>query len=165
MGCILCFRMNLVHLHFYAWMRFVRSWTQFQFDASWNPLNLCFSLFLHWAYICMFMQIQGVAGGTCLLYVLTVSGVAFLLNLGSPLLYISSSNFPANDIIEVIVQTPTQIGKVTSVTATSGCLLVGRLDGSIGCYQLGKLDPEAPGFINNMLFISQCFHWLPSVSP
>lgn len=101
------------------------------------------------AFLCM-NELQGVAGGTYLLYVLTVSGIAFLLNLRRPLLYISCSNFPANDIIEVTVQTPAQIGKITSVTATSGYLLAGRLDGSIGCYQLGKLDPEAPGFMSEL---------------
>lgn len=93
------------------------------------------------------MQVQRPAGETYWLYALTVSGVAYLLHLRRPFLYISGSNFPTNDVIEVTVQTPTQIAKITSAAATSGCLLTGRMDGSISCYQLGKLDPKAPGFI------------------
>lgn len=95
-----------------------------------------------------------------MLYALTVSGIAYLLNLPRPFTYISGSKFPENDIIEVTVQAPEQMGKITSVKATSGCLFIGRLDGSIGCYHLGKLDPKAPGPMKILLFRLQIFLWL-----
>ncbi|ONK68142.1 uncharacterized protein A4U43_C05F7880 [Asparagus officinalis] len=101
------------------------------------------------AFLCL-NEFQSQAGETYCLYALTVSGVAYLLHLQRPFLYISGSNFPTNDVIEVTVQTPAQIAKITSAAATSGCLLTGRMDGSISCYQLGKLDPKAPGFMSEI---------------
>jgi len=95
----------------------------------------------------VYLQIQNAAGDTYLLYALTVSGIAYLVNLRKPFLYVSGLNLPVNDVIEITVQPPTQIAKTTSLSAAAGCLVIGRLDGSIGCYQLGKLDPKTPGFI------------------
>lgn len=36
-------------------------------------------------------------------------------------------------------------GTITAVAATAGCLVLGRNDGSVGCFQLGILEPGAPG--------------------
>ncbi|KAF2314379.1 hypothetical protein GH714_025859 [Hevea brasiliensis] len=36
---------------------------------------------------------------------------------------------------------------ITSVAATPGCLVVGKNDGSVACFQLGSLDQTAPGFV------------------
>lgn len=101
------------------------------------------------AFLCK-NEIQSTAGNVYLLYVLTVSGVAYCLNLRSPFTYVSGSNFPQDELVEFDMQTHTQIGKVTAVTATSGCLVTGRQDGSIGCYRLGLLDPRAPDFVNEL---------------
>ncbi|XP_072978371.1 nuclear pore complex protein NUP160 isoform X2 [Typha angustifolia] len=84
------------------------------------------------------------------LYVLTISGVAYLCNLKSPFPYVSGSIFPQNELVEVNLQADAPHGKITAVAATSGCLITGRHDGSICCYQLGKLDPNAPGFSNEL---------------
>mgnify|MGYP003702074241 CR=1 FL=1 len=90
---------------------------------------------------------QGGRRGTpvYLLYVLTVSGVALLCHLRSPFSYISGSIFPQDDIVEFNLQTQVQSAKVTAVTAMSGCLVIGRQDGSICCYSLGKLALNSPG--------------------
>uniref|UniRef100_A0A0E0JVF3 Uncharacterized protein n=1 Tax=Oryza punctata TaxID=4537 RepID=A0A0E0JVF3_ORYPU len=77
-----------------------------------------------------------------LLYVLTVSGVALLCHLRSPFSYISGSIFPQDDIVEFNLQTQVQSAKVTAVTATSGCLVIGRQDGSICCF-LNELRDDA----------------------
>ncbi|WOL19781.1 hypothetical protein Cni_G28583 [Canna indica] len=81
------------------------------------------------------------------LYVLTVSGLAYLLKLRSSFPYISGSSFPLSEYVEFNVATPTQI---TAVTATSGCLAIGRQDGAVCCFQLGILDPSAPGFATEL---------------
>uniref|UniRef100_A0A0E0G120 Uncharacterized protein n=1 Tax=Oryza nivara TaxID=4536 RepID=A0A0E0G120_ORYNI len=79
-----------------------------------------------------------------LLYVLTVSGVALLCHLRSPFSYISGSIFPQDDIVEFNLQTQVQSAKVTAVTAMSGCLVIGRQDGSICCYSfLNELRDDA----------------------
>ncbi|KAL5211508.1 hypothetical protein ABZP36_022355 [Zizania latifolia] len=85
-----------------------------------------------------------------LLYLLTVSGVAFLCHLRSPFSYTSGSILPQDDIVEFNLQTQTQSAKVTAVTAKSGCLVIGRQDGSICCYSLGKLALNSPGFSNEL---------------
>lgn len=85
-----------------------------------------------------------------LLYVLTVSGVAFLCNLHSPFSYVSGSILAQNDIVEFSLQTLTQSAKVTAVKAKPGCLVIGRQDGSICCYSLGKVAPCSPGFSNEL---------------
>ncbi|KAG8069728.1 hypothetical protein GUJ93_ZPchr0006g46450 [Zizania palustris] len=85
-----------------------------------------------------------------LLYLLTVSGVAFLCHLRSPFSYTSGSILPQEDIVEFNLQTQIQSAKVTAVTAKSGCLVIGRQDGSICCYSLGKLALNSPGFSNEL---------------
>ena len=91
--------------------------------------------------------IQGARRGESvyLLYVLTISGVALVCNLRSPFSYVSGSILPQNDILEFSLQTHTQSAKVTAVKAKPGCLVIGRQDGSICCYSLGKLAPSSPG--------------------
>ncbi|XP_020089864.1 nuclear pore complex protein NUP160 isoform X3 [Ananas comosus] len=109
-------------------------------------LRLVFQEPLHpFALLCK-DEVERGTGDAYLLYVLTTSGVAFVCKLHRPFSYISGSIFPPNDLVEFNVQTHSQSGKITAVTATSGCLVIGRHDGSIGCYQLGRLDPNAPGF-------------------
>jgi nuclear pore complex protein Nup160 len=80
-----------------------------------------------------------------LLYVLTVSGVALLCHLRSPSSYLSGSVLHQDDIVEFSLQTHAQSAKVTAVTAKPGCLVIGRQDGSICSYSLGKLAPNTPG--------------------
>ena len=49
---------------------------------------------------------------------------------------------------------------ITAVTATAGGLVVGTSDGSVFCFQLGVLDPSAPGM--NLLFpLWACVFLLP----
>uniref|UniRef100_A0A0D9YM82 Uncharacterized protein n=1 Tax=Oryza glumipatula TaxID=40148 RepID=A0A0D9YM82_9ORYZ len=99
--------------------------------------------------LCPFSFLCAREGGRCgtpvyLLYVLTVSGVALLCHLRSPFSYISGSIFPQDDIVEFNLQTQVQSAKVTAVTATSGCLVIGRQDGSICCYSfLNELRDDA----------------------
>lgn len=95
------------------------------------------------AFICK-NEIHTTTGKEYILYVLTVSGVAYCLKLRSPFTYVSGSNFPRNELLEFDMENPT-IGKITAVAATSGCLVTGRQDGSIGCFRLG-LDLHAPDF-------------------
>ncbi|XP_062007631.1 nuclear pore complex protein NUP160 isoform X1 [Rosa rugosa] len=77
-----------------------------------------------------------------LLYALTVSGVAYLLRLGTVSSYASSS------VIREFSLHPH--GPITSAAATpAGCLVVGRNDGSLACFQL-TLESTAPGFLQEL---------------
>ncbi|XP_020582574.1 nuclear pore complex protein NUP160 [Phalaenopsis equestris] len=108
-------------------------------------LHLVFHEVLHnFAFLC---KNEAAEGDAYLLYVLTVSGTAYLLNLKRPFNFLSGSIFPQSELIEFSVQNNALDGKVTAVAATPGCLLIGRQDGSVGCYQLGALDPSKPGFM------------------
>ncbi|XP_078175498.1 SUPPRESSOR OF AUXIN RESISTANCE1 [Carex rostrata] len=80
------------------------------------------------------------------LLAVTISGFAYLCNLRRPSSYSPGSTLPANDILEISIKGNAQHGEITALTATPGCLVIGRQDGSISCYQLGKLDPNSPGF-------------------
>lgn len=105
--------------------------------------------------LCPFAFICGSEGArrgesVYLLYVLTISGVAILCNLRSPFSYVSGSILSQNDIVGFNLQTHTQSAKVTAVKAKPGCLVIGRQDGSICCYSLGKLAPSSPGFSNEL---------------
>jgi hypothetical protein len=97
-----------------------------------------------------------------LLYVLTVSGVAFLCHLYSPFSYVSGSVLHQRDTVEFNLQTHAQSAKVTAVTAKPGYLVVGRQDGSICSYSLGKVAPNSPGksstvsTTENLLFLCDC---------
>ncbi|KAF5180787.1 Nuclear pore complex protein [Thalictrum thalictroides] len=85
-----------------------------------------------------------------LLYTLTVSGVAYLFKLRSVSEYVSCSIFPQNEFIEFYLQTLSQSAPITAVTATSGCLVVGRHDASVACFQLGVLNTSAQGFMHEL---------------
>ena len=93
------------------------------------------------------MAMQGRRQGELvyLLYVLTVSGVALLCHLRSPFSYLSGSVLHQDDVVEFSLQTHAQSAKVTAVTAKPGCIVIGRQDGSICSYSLGKLAPNTPG--------------------
>lgn len=82
---------------------------------------------------------------------MTVSGTAYLLKLRRPFKYVSGSIFPQSELIEFNVQSNTLSAKVTAVAASLGCLLIGRQDGSVTCYQLGVLEPIKPGFMYELL--------------
>ena len=48
-------------------------------------------------------------------------------------------------------------GPITSAAGMpSGCLVVGRNDGSVGCFQLGTFEPGSPGIDYEFLFASSC---------
>lgn len=87
-----------------------------------------------------------------LLYALTVSGIAYLLRIRNVSAYKSSSVLPADDVIRAFDMR--SYGLITSVAAMpSGCFIVGRNDGSVGCFQLGMLDPSAPGNVASYCFL------------
>jgi len=98
------------------------------------------------------MAMQGRRQGKLvyLLYVLTVSGVALLCHLRSPFSYLSGSVLHQDDVVEFSLQTHAQSAKVTAVTAKPGCIVIGRQDGSVCSYSLGKLAPNTPGFSNEL---------------
>lgn len=86
-----------------------------------------------------------------LLYVLTVSGIAYLLRIRNASAY-KSSILPAEEVMRAFDMH--NYGPITSAAALpSGCLVVGRSDGSVGCFQLSILDPSAPGTADFCCFI------------
>ncbi|XP_052192841.1 nuclear pore complex protein NUP160 isoform X2 [Diospyros lotus] len=87
------------------------------------------------------------SGNPYLVYALTISGVAYLFKLKEIYSYASCSVFPLNEIVELNIQNYLHNGAITAVAAAAGCLVTGRNDGSVGCFQLGILDPSAPGFV------------------
>lgn len=101
-------------------------------------LKLCSSL----------MQITGTSRFPYLLYVLDVSGVAYLLRIRNVSAYASCSIIPVDELLELNLHDyfSNQLA-ITAVTATARCLIVGTNDGSVFCFQLGVLDPSAPGMV------------------
>ncbi|KAF7127679.1 hypothetical protein RHSIM_Rhsim11G0112000 [Rhododendron simsii] len=95
-------------------------------------------------------ETSGASGNPYLLYALTVSGVAYLFRLKGIDDYASCSVFPPNQITEYNMQSYPPHGTITAVAATAGCLVLGRNDGSVGCFQLGILEPGAPGFVHEL---------------
>ncbi|XP_043712861.1 nuclear pore complex protein NUP160 isoform X2 [Telopea speciosissima] len=91
------------------------------------------------AFICK-NEAKSTVGNSYLLYALEVSGVAYILKLRNICTYVSCSLFPRSELVEVNVQTDPQVGAVTAVAATVGCLVLGRQDGSISCFRLGAFD-------------------------
>lgn len=85
------------------------------------------------------------AGGHFALNALTISGVAYFIKLKDVSTYISSSILPSSEVIECNTQMNPHHGAITAVTATTGCIVVGRNDGSVCCFQLGMIEPSAPG--------------------
>ncbi|KAF6139257.1 hypothetical protein GIB67_021467 [Kingdonia uniflora] len=86
-----------------------------------------------------------------LLYLVTFSGVAYVLKLKHIADYASDVVFPPIDLLPCNLKNHFQSGiTITSVAATFGCLVVGRNDGSVGCFQLGLLDENVSGFIHEL---------------
>ncbi|RYR42511.1 hypothetical protein Ahy_A08g038982 isoform C [Arachis hypogaea] len=86
-----------------------------------------------------------------LLYVLTMTGVAYLLKIRNVSAYASSALFPAEDLSELnVCDYVSNHVPITAVTATAGCVVVGRSDGSVCCFRLGVIDPSAPGFVHEL---------------
>ncbi|KAL8541895.1 hypothetical protein ACS0TY_002951 [Phlomoides rotata] len=90
---------------------------------------------------------KSTSGDLLLLYTLTVSGVAYLIRLRDNFDYGTSSLVPSNEILGYNTQSHPHYGAITTVAASEGCLSIGRSDGSIGCFQLGTLDPSSSGFV------------------
>ncbi|KAL2323239.1 hypothetical protein Fmac_027618 [Flemingia macrophylla] len=103
------------------------------------------------AFVCQ-NEISGVSRFPYLLYVLTVSGMAYLLRIRNVSAYASVSIFPVNELLEVNVRghIPNHSAAITAVTATAGGLVIGTSDGSVFCFQLGVVDPSAPGFVHEL---------------
>jgi nuclear pore complex protein Nup160 len=110
----------------------------------------------------LLMQITGNSRFPYLLYVLTVSGVAYLLRIRNVSAYGSCSVLPEDEIIELNVHdyVPNNAA-LTAVTATSRCLVIGTSDGSVFCFQLGLLDAGAPGMVSSayIFFSSFCMRY------
>ncbi|CAI0427991.1 unnamed protein product [Linum tenue] len=83
------------------------------------------------------------------LYVLTVSGVAYLIKLRTISAYSSTSVFPGDELFQFDL-TSYSNAPITSVAASAGCLVVGRNDGSIACFRLSLLNHAVPGFVNEL---------------
>ncbi|KAL3651476.1 hypothetical protein CASFOL_004478 [Castilleja foliolosa] len=90
------------------------------------------------------------SGNHLMLYTLTISGIAYLIRLRNNFDYGTSSLVPTDEILEYNTQVQPHYGSITTVSATAGCLLIGRSDGSIGCFQIGILDPNHPGFVSDL---------------
>ncbi|KAJ7972354.1 Nuclear pore complex protein [Quillaja saponaria] len=95
-------------------------------------------------------ELIGTTRDPYLLYALTVSGVAYLLNIKNVSTYGSCSIFPRNEIIEYNVHSYSNHVAISAVTATAGCLVIGRTDGSVFCFQLGVVEQSAPGFVHEL---------------
>ncbi|XP_031496549.1 nuclear pore complex protein NUP160 isoform X2 [Nymphaea colorata] len=92
------------------------------------------------AFICG-NKIQGSAGGAYV-YVLTVSGFAYLFRLRNLGAYVSGSVFPENDLMVVDLRAQnSQDVKTTRISALPGLLVLGRSDGSVGCFEFGTPVP------------------------
>ncbi|KAI3923172.1 hypothetical protein MKW92_020270 [Papaver armeniacum] len=86
-----------------------------------------------------------------LLYTLTISGIAYVIQLRNLCDYASCTIYPQNEFMEFDLKANSQPDTtITSVAASKGCLVVGRSDGSVGCFHLGILDPSSPGFVNEL---------------
>ncbi|KAJ1392233.1 hypothetical protein SESBI_35975 [Sesbania bispinosa] len=100
------------------------------------------------AFICK-NQITGTSRFPYLLYVLTVSGLAYLLRIRNVSGYASCTIFPVDELLELNVRDYISNNvAITAVTATAGGLVIGTSDGSVCCFQLGVVDPSAPGMVN-----------------
>ncbi|KAF3790389.1 Nuclear pore complex protein [Nymphaea thermarum] len=88
-----------------------------------------------------FLEIQGSAGGAYV-YVLTVSGFAYLFRLRNLGAYVSGSVFPETDLMVVDLRAQnSQDVKTTRISALPGLLVLGRSDGSVGCFEFGTPVP------------------------
>ncbi|KAK9076950.1 hypothetical protein SSX86_005285 [Deinandra increscens subsp. villosa] len=90
------------------------------------------------------------SGNQYMLYALTVTGVAYLIRLTDISNYGVCSVLPPNEVVELNITSYCDYGAITAITATTGCLVVGGQDGSVGCFRLGMLDFNAPGFLHEL---------------
>lgn len=91
------------------------------------------------------LQISSSTRYPFLIYAVTSSGVAYCLKLRNISSYVSYSVIPLDEVVEFNLQTHPDNKPVTCVSAISGCLVIGRNDGSVSCYKLGSLDQHTPG--------------------
>lgn len=90
-----------------------------------------------------------------LLYVLTVSGLAYLLRIRNVSAYASCSIIPVDELLELDIRGyVSNNAAITAVTATAGVLVIGTSYGSVCCFQLGVLDPSAPGMLSYLYQVS-----------
>lgn len=117
---------------------------------------------MHNALLFFFLQSKFASGNHLLLYTLTVSGVAYVIRLRSNFDYGTSSLVPTDEFLQYNTQVQPHYGAITAVAATAGCLLIGRSDGSVGCFQLGILDSSTSGLwmVSAFLFILEIFMFL-----
>lgn len=85
-----------------------------------------------------------------LLHAMTVSGVAYLIKLENISNYVSSSHLQSGDFVDFNTLTNPHQGAATAVAAIAELMVVGRSDGSVGFFQLGILDQQAPGFVQEL---------------
>ncbi|KAH1083755.1 hypothetical protein J1N35_023516 [Gossypium stocksii] len=82
-----------------------------------------------------------------LLYTVTISGIAYFIKLSKDL----TSIFSRDELIELDVRAYSNCNEpITCIAANLGCLLLGRNDGSVTCFQLGSLHQTAPGFVSEL---------------
>ncbi|XAR49206.1 hypothetical protein NMG60_11032316 [Bertholletia excelsa] len=91
-------------------------------------------------------EVNCASGKPHMLYTLTVAGVAYAIRLQSIYKYATYSVLPPNDIMEFSIRSYPHHGAITAVAAAAGCLVIGKNDGSVSCFQLGMLEPSSPGF-------------------
>ncbi|KAL9246080.1 hypothetical protein vseg_019660 [Gypsophila vaccaria] len=92
-------------------------------------------------------EINSGYGSVYLLYVLSISGVAYLLRLKDISTYASSFIFSHNEFLHFNANGFPDCSSITCATATAGYLVVGREDGTVNCFQLGVVDENAQGFM------------------
>ena len=85
-----------------------------------------------------------------LLYALSVSGTAYVFQLKNISAYGASFVFSSDEVLHFDTKISSDCGPISTVTATAGCLVIGRYDGSVSCFRVG-LVKDAPGRI---LFIA-----------
>ncbi|PPS10292.1 hypothetical protein GOBAR_AA10330 [Gossypium barbadense] len=82
-----------------------------------------------------------------LLYTVTISGIAYFIKLSKDL----TSIFSRDELIELDARAYSNCNEpITCMAANLGCLLLGRNDGSVTCFQLGSLHQTAPGFVSEL---------------
>ncbi|CAN4108263.1 unnamed protein product [Withania somnifera] len=85
-----------------------------------------------------------------LLHAMTMTGVAYIIKLENISNYVSSSHLQSDDFVEFNTLTHPNQGAATAVAGIQELMVVGRSDGSVGCFQLGILDQRAPGFVQEL---------------
>lgn len=97
------------------------------------------------AYICK--NEKNCADGIAyLLYALSVSGTAYVFQLKNISAYVASFVFSSDEVLHFDTKISSDCGPISTVTATAGCLVIGRYDGSVSCFRIG-LVKDAPGFM------------------